>query len=111
MTVIWDEAPKARIHHTCSSCGRTINPDEIYRRTRIVGEDGPFTDKRCEHCSAFVKLYIEQFCPDPYEGWLPEDIEEWHPNTDIAREHKRQWLIGWKHGRDFYPVPTAEAKG
>lgn len=107
-SVIWESEPVARQHHACSSCERAINPGEKYLRQWLVGDDGPFTYKACEHCRAFVSLYLNDFCPDPYEGWLPEDVEEWEPNTDAAREHRRRFLIGWRHGRDLYPVPTAE---
>lgn len=108
MEVIWDETPTARTYHECGGCGRTINPGETYLRQRIVGYDGPYTYKACAHCRAFVRLYLNDFCPDSDEGWYQEDVEEWVPNTDQAREHRRQFLIGWRHGRDLYPVPTVE---
>ncbi|OAN26772.1 hypothetical protein A4X20_30435 [Mycolicibacterium iranicum] len=73
---------------------------------RIIGEDGPYTDKQCAHCRAFVALYIDQFCPDSEDGWYPEDIQEWEPTDAVAREYKRQFLVGWRHGRDLYAVPV-----
>lgn len=108
MDVLWDETPTARTHHECSGCGRTINPGETYRRMRIVGDDGPYTHKQCAHCRAFITLYINEFCPDPSDGWYPEDIQEWEPDTDVAKEHRRRFFIGWRHGRDLYPVPEPQ---
>lgn len=106
--VLWETKPTARQHHTCTSCGRPINPGETYWRTRLIGDDGPYTCKSCEHCTAFVALYLYDFCPDPHEGWYAEDVEEWEPDTDVACEHKRRFLIQWRHGRDLYPIPGAE---
>jgi predicted RNA-binding Zn-ribbon protein involved in translation (DUF1610 family) len=110
MTVLWESEPVARVHHICTSCGRTINPGEKYRRVRVIGDDtgDPFTHKGCEHCRAFVDLYIDEFSPDPHEGWTDDDVHEWEPDTPEAAEHKRRWSIGWRHGRDLYPVPGTE---
>lgn len=106
--ILWDTEPVARQFHECSACSRTIEPGEKYRRARIIADD-PFTYKECAHCRAFVALYLNDFCPDPYDGWYPEDVEEWEPQTDAAREHRRRFLIRWQHGRDLYPIPTAVA--
>jgi hypothetical protein len=112
MSILWKSTQRARTQHQCSACNRTINPGETYQRQRVLPPtaDDPFTYKGCAHCTAFVDLYLTDFCPDPYDGWYREDVEEWEPQTDAAREHKRRWLIKWKHGRDLYPVPTAEAE-
>jgi len=109
--ILWESKPVARIHHECTSCSRWINPGEQYERTRVIDNDSgdPFTHKMCEHCQAFVHLYIDDFCYDPHEGWNNDDIDEWEPATPQAIEHKRRWSIGWRHGRDLYPVPGTEA--
>jgi len=110
VSILWESTPVARKHHACTSCGRTINPGEQYRRVRAVSydADNPFTCKECAHCRAFVKMYLNDFCPDPSEGWYHEDVEEWEPASESACEHRRRFLIGWRHGRDLYPVPTLE---
>lgn len=106
--VLWTSRPVARVHHVCESCGRTINPGEPYRRDRGLCEGEPYTWKECQHCIAFVSLYFGEFGYEG-EGWTADAVEEWEPSTDLAREHKRRWSIGWRHGRDLYPVPTVEA--
>lgn len=108
MNILWDETPTARTSHRCDACGRAINPGETYRRMRIVGDDGPYTHKQCAHCRAFINLYIDEFCLDRWEGWYREEIDEWEPVTDVARELKRQFFIGWRHDRDLYPVPELQ---
>lgn len=109
--VLWDTSPVARVHHECTSCGRAINPGETYRRTRClsVDVDAPYTVKECAHCRAFFALYLDEFCLDSWDGWTADDIEEWAPATPEAVEHKRRWSIGWRHGRDLYPVPGEES--
>lgn len=104
--ILWESSPKARIHHTCECCGRPIDPGETYRRTRILGDDGPYTWKQCAHCEAFVRHYIDEICPDLWDGYTQEDIAEWEPATPEAAEHKRQWAVRWRrHAQDLYPVP------
>jgi hypothetical protein len=110
--ILWDATYTARKHHECSSCGRAINPGENYRRAWVVGFDESFTYKECAHCQAFVAFYLKEFCPDyDGDGWYPSDVEGWEPETDAAREHRRRFLIGWRHGRDLYPVPGQEPSG
>lgn len=105
--VLWEETPVARRHHECSVCGRTINPGEQYRRSRCIHPDvdAPYTFKECPHCQTFLTLYLPEFEPDHDWGYTAEDIEEWEPSTPEATEHKRRWSIGWRHGRDLYPIP------
>lgn len=108
--VLWEETPTARQHHECSTCGRTINPGEQYRRTRCIFDgEAPYTVKECAHCRAFLRLYLDQICPDPYDGWTEDDLTEWQPATPEAVEHKRRWSIGWRRGRDLYPIPDVLA--
>lgn len=109
--ILWESEHRARKHHVCTCCDRTINPGETYLRTRLVhpDADAPYTHKTCAHCRAFIKLYVDDFCPDPHEGWTEDDIDQWKPDAPEAVEHKRRWWVGWRHGRDLYPVPGAGA--
>lgn len=104
-TILWESTPKARKLHLCSCCGRFINRGEEYDRARILGDDGPYTWKQCAHCCAFMWLYVGDIAYDLHEGYTTEDIQEWEPATPEAREHKRRWAVGWRHGGDLYPVP------
>lgn len=100
--------PTARTHHTCDDCGRAINPGEKYLRSFVIDDCGRFTWKRCAHCRAFLHLYCDQINPAWWdEGIGDDDIHAWEPNTSVAVEHKRRRLIGWRHGRDLYPIPTS----
>lgn len=111
--VLWETTPVARKHHECTFCGRAINPGETYRRTRSISidSDAPYTLKTCAHCDAFIKLYVGEFSDPDFvmEGYTEEDVEAWEPSTPEAVEHKRRWSIGWRHGRDLYPIPEAVA--
>lgn len=102
--LINDEKPTARTYHTCGGCRRTISPGETYRRSTYVGDDGIYRFKECVHCEAFMSMYGSQidYDGDGISWW---DIDEWEPETPAAVEHKRRWSIGWRHGRDLYPIP------
>jgi hypothetical protein len=39
VTVLADERPVARKHHSCNACGGTIAPGDRYRRQRNKGDD------------------------------------------------------------------------
>lgn len=106
VNILSDETPTARTYHKCSMCGRTISPGEQYRRTGIIGDNGLYTFKECAHCEAFCALYAAEFTFDRWEGYNAVDVQEWEPNTPEAVELRRRFLIGWRHGRDLYPVPT-----
>ncbi|SBS73885.1 conserved hypothetical protein [uncultured Mycobacterium sp.] len=108
VNVMWDETPTARTFHECSLCGRTISPGEQYRRSRIIGDDGPYTFKECVHCREFCKLYADEFTFDSDEGYTEVDVAEWEPDDVEAIEHRRRFLIRWTHGRDLFPVPGQE---
>lgn len=99
------ESPTARKHHSCDDCGRTVNPGEKYMRQFVIGDYGPYRWKRCAHCRAFLSLYSDEIDPYGDEGIDDEIIRDWEPATPEAVEHKRRRLIGWRHGRDLYPVP------
>lgn len=107
MTVIWDSEPVARKAHQCEDCGRRIDPGELYLRQRVLGDDGPYTWKRCAHCRALVALYYDEMAFDWHEGVGADDISEWEPATPESREHKRQWLDKWRSDGKLYPIPTA----
>jgi predicted RNA-binding Zn-ribbon protein involved in translation (DUF1610 family) len=54
---LWHRAPRARKPHTCTSCGKTIEPGERYHDDGYT-EDGDFRhDKTCEDCS---NPYLEE---------------------------------------------------
>lgn len=107
MSVIWDSEPVARKPHRCEDCDRRIDPGELYLRQRVIGDDGPYTWKRCAHCRAFIALYHDEMVSDWYEGIGPDDISEWEPGTPASREHKRQWMGKWRVDGKLYPIPTA----
>lgn len=108
--VLGDTHPRARLSHVCEDCGRVIGPGETYRRVRGIddcGDGDPFTFKQCEHCEAFVGLYIDDFAPwADDDGYDSASIREWDPETPTATEHKRQWQAKWHTSSgDLEPVP------
>lgn len=104
--VVSDTEPVARKPHRCDDCARTIEPGEKYIRLFLLGDCGPYTWKRCQHCRAFIRLYYNEFA-DYDEGYDYQSIWDWEPDTAEALEHRRQWAAKWCNGTQLYPVPTA----
>lgn len=102
--------PVARKRHVCEDCGRWIEAGEKYSRQFLIGDDGPYTWKRCAHCVAFWGMYYSEIAWDYWEGAGPDDVVEWEPVTAESIEHKRQFRAKWAdHTGALYPVPTAVA--
>jgi hypothetical protein len=74
--VLADETPVARKEHSCELCSATIQPGDRYRRTRIIGDDGPYVFKACELCNALTPIVLD-WLADPYEGYGEDDFVEW----------------------------------
>lgn len=110
VTILADDSPVARKTHTCDMCSRTIEPGETYRRARSVGDDGPYTFKECGHCRLLLSLYGDEFVWDWWEGYSPEDVIEWEPQTVATLRLKVQFRRRWRR-RDggLYPLPIPPA--
>lgn len=102
------ENPVARKEHTCSLCGRTIQPGERYSRQRCIGDDGPYVFKDCAHCHALVKVLneVEGDWYDTDFGYSMYDVAEFEPSTIRTARLKVMWRRQWRR-RDgaLYPVP------
>jgi hypothetical protein len=88
-----DTSPTARKAHSCSDCGRTIQPGEKYRRWSGVGDDGVYTWKSCAHCDKVASaIWASGEGPSECDGL---DVREWlteyelEPLATQMREHWR----------------------
>ena len=69
--------PKARKQHECDLCYGTIEPGEVYDRDTYIGDDGPYTWKSCVPCREVASGLVRDGCYDPYDGYTPDDADEW----------------------------------
>lgn len=103
--------PRARTPHPCDSCGRTIEPGELYDR-QFIADGHVWVYKECRHCSALVLLWhLYEWTYD--EGYTRDTFEEY--GSDVAhldRMRDARWYVQWRRQwrrRDgtLYPIPAA----
>lgn len=82
--VYHEHTPRARKHHVCCECRRTIAPGAKYVRSTGIW-DGPRTYKTCARCARVRTLALKKYPPEmpdegPAFGLLREWIKECHGN-------------------------------
>jgi ribosomal protein L24E len=105
--VLATEHPVARKLHTCQMCSRLIAPGERYTRQRAIGDDGPYVWKECAHCSAMVDLLDIDWHDYQDEGWGPDAMFEYDPDTVKVMRLKALWRKRWtRRDGSLYPIPV-----
>lgn len=107
--VIADERPKARKEHRCSLCSRTIRVGEVYRRCRMVWDDGPYVFRECAHCHALLARRehgLDDALDWADDGYTDETIWDWEPTTVAGLRQKVHFRRRWtRRDGSLYPVP------
>lgn len=100
--------PVARKPHTCWLCSRTIEPGEKYLRAAWIDDDAGFMSfAQCAHCQALVRIFGDEFIYDWHEGYSPDEVREWEPESPEGVEAKRHFLHGWRTAFGaLYEVPA-----
>ena len=96
-----ESRPTARKPHRCSLCGRLIAPGETYERAANVFDGRAYTWKTCAHCEAAIKHtslgdYLDD-CASWNDGYGPDDVSGWEPQTRRECVVKAQWERGWRY--------------
>ncbi len=63
--------PRARVHHLCGECRRSISPGEIYERVGSLYDGHWATYVTCRHCSRAGE-WLDIVCG----GWLRHGLHE-----------------------------------
>lgn len=84
---------KAKKEHTCSMCGKIIQPGEVYERSSGKYDGYFFDEKYCEDCEVIIDEYISISCDceiydDDILDWLRENfcygcIHGWHTDEGL----------------------------
>lgn len=98
-TELSDEHRKARKHHECGDCGRTIQPGERYRHVVGVHTMGMTVVKQCAHCEAAAQ-WLVQVCRGYVWNGVGEELQEhWTEEPDfrcrslahLCAAQRRRW--------------------
>lgn len=67
---------KARKEHRCGSCGRTIQPGEIYTQINWVWEGKAGVEKQCSDCKLVSDRFNREHNTYPLPSDLPDALHE-----------------------------------
>lgn len=115
MTFTMPTRQRARVAHTCSLCGRRIDPGEVYERVRGFDGGDAWTCKTCAHCDAVVLIYDptdwgdDGIGSDDMQGW----VEDRGPRTIGEARAMAGYRMAWRArpSQRLLPVPQREPIG